>query len=296
MIRLAVIGDPIEHSLSPAVHGAAMSAMGIELEYQKIHVTSDALKSFTESARTSLNGFNLTMPHKINVIPYLDYQDEDALFYGAVNTVSVRNGKLYGSNTDGIGLAAALKRIGSDFEGKRVTVLGAGGAANAVLAAAFKNNSSKINVACRTRGKAEEILNRLKTKSAYSADLCNRKNAALSVETEVFGFDAENLSKACDGADILINTTPLGMQGIPNNFDSFDFLDALPSKAVVSDLIYKPMTTELLNRAKKRGHTVQCGLDMLIFQALAAEERFLNKRIDMQSLYVKVYEEVSKML
>ena len=129
MIRLAVIGDPIEHSLSPAVHGAALDRLGVEYEYKKVHVRPEELGEFVKTAkREGLDGFNLTMPHKVNILPYLSRIDDEARYYSAVNTVCIRNGELHGFNTDGIGYELALGRMGKKFSGSRLVVLGAGGA------------------------------------------------------------------------------------------------------------------------------------------------------------------------
>lgn len=279
MIRLAVIGDPIEHSLSPAVHGASLDYLGIDYTYEKIHIKPDELKEFANSAKTSLDGFNVTMPHKLDIIQYLAEIDAEGEYYGAVNTVSVKDGKLMGSNTDGLGLSLALNRMNTDFKGKNVTILGAGGAANAVTAAAFKNGAAKITIACRTQSKAEALFESLKTKNGASDTL---------PKTEVKGFSDTELSDGVTEAEILINTTPLGMEGVKDNFKSFDFLGSLPKGALVSDLIYKPQKTELLKNAEKMGYAVQNGLDMLIFQALAAEELFLEKKLNMQDVYKAV--------
>lgn len=279
MIRLAVIGDPIEHSLSPAVHGASLDYLGIDYTYEKIHVKPDELKEFAKTAKTSLDGFNVTMPHKLDIIQYLAKIDAEGEYYGAVNTVSVKDGKLMGSNTDGLGLSLALNRMNTDFKGKNVTILGAGGAANAVTAAAFKNGAAKITIACRTQSKAEALFESLKTKNGASDTL---------PKTEVKGFSDTELSDGVTEAEILINTTPLGMEGVKDNFKSFDFLGSLPKVALVSDLIYKPQKTELLKNAEKMGYAVQNGFDMLIFQALAAEELFLEKKLNMQDVYKAV--------
>lgn len=284
MIRLAVIGDPIEHSLSPAVHGASLDYLGIDYTYEKIHVKPDELKEFAKTAKTSLDGFNVTMPHKLNIIQYLAETDSEGEYYGAVNTVSVKDGKLMGSNTDGVGLSLALNRMNTDFKGKNVTILGAGGAANAVTAAAFKNGAAKITIACRTQSKAEALLESLKRKNSNALDTLPK--------TKITGFSDTELSDVVSEAEILINTTPLGMEGVKDNFKSFDFLGSLPKGALVTDLIYKPQKTGLLKNAEKMGYAVQNGLDMLIFQALAAEELFLEKKLNMQDVYKAVKEKL----
>lgn len=277
MIKLAVIGDPIEHSLSPQVHGAALSVLGIDHSYEKLRVTPGGLKEFAEYAKTNLDGFNLTMPHKVKILPMLAHIDSEAEYYSAVNTVCVKGGDLYGFNTDGKGFSLSLERMNTGFSGNNITVLGAGGAAAAVIAAAAANNAASITVSCRTAAKAEQIRTHLKSiKPEYDKKI------------HICGFDKNTLADACATADILINATPLGMEGVPHNFDDFDFLDALPHGAIVCDLIYKPKLTDFLSAAEQRNHSVSNGLDMLIFQALAADEKYLEKHLDFQALYKDV--------
>lgn len=277
MIRLAVIGDPIEHSLSPAVHGAALDRLGVEYEYKKVHVRPEELGEFVKTAKCEgLDGFNLTMPHKVNILPYLSRIDDEARYYSAVNTVCIRNGELHGFNTDGIGYELALGRMGKKFSGSRLVVLGAGGAAAAVIAAAIRGGAESISVACRTAAHAEKICDR---------DLGDTK-------IKICGFSDTEIAAECECAEVLINATPLGMEGVSHSFDGFDFLDALPSDALVSDLIYKPKKTALLTEAENRGLKIQNGLDMLIFQAIAADERYLDRQLDMQDLYNTVIDAV----
>lgn len=274
MIKLAVIGDPIEHSLSPRVHGAALAALGIDYSYDKIRVAPDNLDEFALYAENNLDGFNLTMPHKVKIMPQLAHIDPEAEYYSAVNTVCVKNRKLYGYNTDGKGFSLSLERMNAGFLNRRITVMGAGGAASAVIAAAAAEGSSSITVSCRTQTKAEQIRTHL-----------GGINSEYAEKIHICGFDEDTLAAACAKTDILINATPLGMEGVSQNFTGFDFLDALPPEAIVCDLIYKPKRTALLNAAANRNHSVSNGLDMLIFQALAADEKYLERQLDFQDLY-----------
>ena len=128
-LRLAVIGDPIAHTLSPLIQGKMMERLGVEGGYRAFHVTEEELPSFVEMAKRELSGFNITIPHKSRILPYLDGIDTYAAQCGAVNTVRITDGKLYGFNTDGNGIVAALRLMGASFQGARVSLLGAGGAA-----------------------------------------------------------------------------------------------------------------------------------------------------------------------
>lgn len=277
MIKLAVIGDPIEHSLSPQVHAAALSSLGVDFTYDKIRVTPDSLDEFAEYAKTNLNGFNLTMPHKVKILPHLAHIDSEAEYYSAVNTVCVKRNALYGFNTDGKGILLSLERMNTGFFGNNITILGSGGAAAAVIAAAAANGAASITVSCRTAEKAIEIRTHL---GGISPEYAKKIN--------ICGFDTDSLIDSCVNADILINATPLGMEGFPHNFGSFGFLDALPQKSIVCDLIYKPKQTAFLSAAEYRNHPVSNGLDMLIFQALASDEKYLERRLDFRSLYKTV--------
>lgn len=279
MIKLEVIGDPIEHSLSPAVHGAALDALGISYEYAKIRVLPGGLKEYIDHAfKDGINGFNLTMPHKVDIIRYLAGLSEDAEVMQSVNTVCVRDKKLYGYNTDGIGFEMSLNRSGYEFGGSRIVIFGAGGVVRTLAAYATKRNAKSVCILNRTVEKAEDIC-------LFASKISNEKDG---IKTEFKSDGADKLFENCANADIFINATPLGMSGVKNNFEEFDFLKALPKGALVADLIYNPPKTALLQKADSLGFVTQNGLGMLIFQALAAEEYYLDRKIDMQAMYEKV--------
>ncbi len=274
MIRLAIIGDPVEHSFSPKVHGAALSAMGIEYEYERVRVPVGGLAKYIKYAiETQTDGFNITMPHKVDIIPYLEDMDDEAKAFSSVNTVCIRDGKLYGYNTDAIGYELSIKDCGSGFEGNRVVFLGAGGVVRTLALKAAMSGAERIH-----------ILNRSKEKTA---EVCDIVKSRFDIEVVCNGFSDKELSAACREADLLINATPLGMSGCPQ-YENLDFLENLPQHAFVSDLIYNPDTTEFLKRAAELGHNTLNGTGMLIYQALAAEEHYLNRKIDMKKLYKEI--------
>lgn len=268
MIKLAVIGDPIEHSLSPRVHGAILDALRIEYTYEKVNVKKGGLEEFIKYAKDrGITGFNLTMPHKVDVIPYLDYMDREASEYASVNTVCVRDNKLFGYTTDGVGYELSLKRNGIEFKGSRVVILGAGGACRTILKKASESGAKSITILNRTIEKAEKII------------------AGMGENVKACGFDLTEVKNA----DILINATPLGMHGC-GEFESLDFLENLPYNAFVSDLIYNPAQTKFLKRAKELGHKTDNGLSMLIFQAIVSQEYYLNRKLDIFKIYETVIE------
>lgn len=242
MLRLCVIGDPVAHSLSPAIHGALLRRRGIAGSYEAVTVASHALSAFVASARAGgYDGFNVTMPHKQAILPLLDAVEGDAAAMGAVNTVVVRRGRAVGYNTDGAGF---LRSLPFSVVGKRVVLLGSGGAASA-LCRALLDAGVEVTVCCRHPERAAHW--------------------GASVQPW------EALSAAADGCALLVNATPLGMEGHPS-FESFAFLDAF--RGTVYDLVYQPRETALLAAARARGLPVIDGLALLHAQAELAFELF----------------------
>lgn len=274
MLKIAVIGDPIDHSLSPKVHGAALDALGVEYEYEKVRVVRGGLEEYIKYAiDTNTDGFNLTMPHKVDILPFLSEIDAEAEAFSSVNTVCIRDGKLCGYNTDAIGYRLSLEMCGYKFKDSRVVILGAGGVVRTLALAAVLDGARSITILNRTEEKAEEICKNI-------SDKC--PNADFG------GFSAAELKKRCVSADILINATPLGMSGCTGKFDDLSFLDVVPKSALVSDLIYNPPKTEFLQMAERNGNKILNGLGMLIYQGLAADEYYLGKKIDMHKIYKAV--------
>ncbi len=270
MLKLAVIGDPIQHSLSPVVHGAALEALGIPYTYQKVQVKKGELKEFLSYAKKEgLTGFNLTMPHKVDILPYLDEIEENAAQIGAVNTVKMQDGRLLGFNTDGGGYGEALRRAGYGFAGKRVLILGAGGVVRTLAFQAANNGAKEIRILNRTVEKAEEV--------------CRLVQQMTSAVAE--SWTDETLFKGCQNCDIFIQATPLGMHGAERDFEDLSFLSALPKTALVSDLIYNPPSTKLLTRAKQEGLATLNGLGMLIYQALLADRIYTGMDFDLEPVY-----------
>ena len=271
MLKIAVIGDPIEHSLSPKVHGAALDFLGVEYEYEKVRVQRGGLSEYIDYAlKNGTEGFNLTMPHKVDILPFLEDIDDEAKAFSSVNTVCIRDGKLYGYNTDAIGYRLSLEKCGYKFCGSRVVILGAGGVVRTLALAAAMDGAESITVLNRTKEKAEYIINSI-------SGICKNATAA--------GFSFEEIKKYSETADILINATPLGMSGCDGQFEDLSFLDCVPTDALVSDLIYNPPLTEFLKKAKENGNKILNGLGMLIYQALAADEYYLGRKIDIHSVY-----------
>ena len=191
----------------------------------------------------------------------MDELDGDARLFGAVNTVCIRDGRAYGYNTDGAGFLRALNDEGIDPAGKRVLVLGAGGAAKAVCLK-LAQAGAEVVVCNRTADKA--------------AALCAHEPARLRPA----GFDPDTLRREAAECGLLVNCTSLGMEGTERQFEEFSFLDALPARAAVVDLIYAPAETELLRRAREGGHQTANGFGLLVNQAVLSLEHFTGAAID----------------
>ncbi len=264
MSAFQVIGDPVLHSKSPILHRAMLDELGLDYPYTAHVVKKGELPAYLAWAEDNgITGFNATMPHKEDLIPLLDGLDDSAARCGAANTVALRDGKWLGFNTDGLGCLEALKEAGMDPAGKTVLVLGAGGAAKAVVPALVSGGAGRIFVANRSFPRA--------------AALCVRDE---SHRLTPAGFDPDTLASLAAQSRLLVNCTSLGMEGTPSQFGDFSFLDALPGGAGVFDLIYHPAETELLRRARARGLNASNGLGMLVWQAVLALEIFLNRPLD----------------
>ena len=275
--RFAVIGCPIGHSLSPDIHLPILERCLESVIYSRVEVNGNQLADWIARVRReSIDGFNVTMPLKRDIIPLLDEIDEEASFMESVNTVVNREGKLYGYNTDGCGFETALNNKGAAFEGKTVTILGAGGAAGTLAIRAALRGSVEINLIARNTIKAGMISKKVKDKTGISINAYNKFE---TVPDEILR-----------NTGILINATPLGMIGINEDFDNFSFLDLLNQRALVCDLIYMPAKTNLLSEAVKRNFETLGGIQMLIYQALAADRLYLRSELNTEAAYIRASE------
>lgn len=276
--KLCVIGDPVSHSKSPLIQNTMLEALGLDYIYLCQHVPRGEAEHWLQCAAFSgYAGFNATMPHKEALVPLMDELDEDAARCGAVNTVCLQDGKAVGYNTDGQGFLNALAGLGVDAGGKRVALLGAGGAAKAVALRLARAGASNVTVCNRTVEKA--------------AALCALDNSGV---LRPAGFDDLTLYQEARRCDILVNCTSLGMDGAPGQFEDFTFLDALRPSAAVCDLIYSPAETALLSRARVQGHKTMNGLGMLIHQAILALEQFTQTKIDAEAMIPLVREALGR--
>ncbi|HEY7991349.1 MAG TPA: shikimate dehydrogenase [Stellaceae bacterium] len=243
----AVMGWPVAHSRSPVMHRYWLERHGLDGDYVKLAVPPDRLgPALRGLANLGFAGCNLTIPHKETALAFLDEVDPQARAIGAVNTITVLpDGKLHGANSDAFGFIANLKAGAPGWTAASgpAVVLGSGGASRAVLAALLQAGVPEIRIVNRTQDRAAALAKQL------GADL------------KVLPWEQRNTALA--GANLLVNTTSLGMTGAP----ALDLsLDALPAAAVVNDIVYVPLETPLLAAARRRGNRVVDGLGMLIHQ------------------------------
>jgi shikimate dehydrogenase len=227
--RFAVIGHPIAHSLSPAMHGAAIAALGIDASYEALDVAPAALPDFVGELRAGrFAGANVTIPHKVAIAPLCDHLEADAQAIGAVNTLLVEGGALVGTNTDVAGLLASLGSHAARIARGDVVILGAGGAARAALAVARRLDARTITVAARDRDKARVLA-----------------EGDASLHAIALG-DRDALVRAFSSASLVIQASSATMGEGAEPFVSALPIDALPREAVVTDLVYRPRDTALL--------------------------------------------------
>jgi shikimate dehydrogenase len=257
-----VIGDPIGHTLSPLIHAAVFESLGVSMGYEAVRVSPEALAGFVENARRDGRpGFNVTIPHKQAVIPFLDGTHGDAALVGAVNTVAARNGRLTGYNTDVEGCRAALVRGGWESGSGGVVMLGAGGAARAAVRALSMAGLKKLAVFEIDSVRAEEL----------KAGLALR----LGIEMEIVP-SAAGLEAAVRAAGLLINATPAGMWPLTDTTPLTE-PGCLSPSCLVFDMVPNPVETRLLREARLRGCRTVPGIVMLIAQALAADAVWLGR-------------------
>ena len=259
----ALIGDPIEHTMSPVMHNVAFEKLGLEYVYIPLRVKAEELAQAVKGLKAlNICGFNITIPHKVAVIPLLDGLDPLAEKIGAVNTVVSEDGSLRGYNTDAEGFLRALLERGIEPEGKNVVVLGAGGASRA------------ISYILAERDARLTILNR-KLELDWAVELARRLYEDFEKEVKALELRADYLAAVLQEADILINATSVGMS--PDSDESPVPAELLKPDLVVFDIVYNPIRTKLLKEAKTAGGMTIEGIDMLVWQGALAFEKWTGQ-------------------
>ena len=245
-IKTGVIGHPIAHSKSPLIHNYWINKYRLNGTYKAIDIHPDNLQNGVGALiNEGYSGFNVTIPHKIAIMALCDEIDDLARKIGAVNTVTIKNGKLYGTNTDAYGFVQNIKANATDFDftGQNALVLGAGGAANAVVYALLQEGAAQIIITNRTKEKAQKL-------AQLNPD-----------KIKIIDWDLRN--NVLDDVGIIINTTSLGMtKNPPLNIDI-----SKTQNALVTDIVYAPLYTDLLKVARNNGIKTVTGIGMLLHQA-----------------------------
>ncbi|HHW48560.1 MAG TPA: shikimate dehydrogenase [Clostridiaceae bacterium] len=276
---MGVLGNPVEHSISPQIHNTISNLLGVNAIYIPLKSNINNLEDTIKGLKAiNVAGFNITIPFKEKVMQYLDECSQEARLIGAVNTVVNKNGRLIGYNTDAEGFSKSFEEaFGKSFKSARIMVLGAGGAARAVAVKAAMQGADTINIVNRTSWKAAEI-----------ASLINNH---FECKAEAVGFENIKQRNLLEKTDVIINTTPIGMYpdidnspvSVENNFSE---------KHIVYDLIYNPPETKLLKHAKKCGARTLNGLGMLLRQAILAYELITGISVpdDVSSTVITLFE------
>ena len=248
----AVIGDPIDHSLSPHIHNAAFRHLELDHTYIAYKIPVGELSAGIDALKAiKIAGFNVTIPHKIEMMKFLDEMDTTCKIIGAVNTVLNEDGKLKGYNTDMIGFLDPIKKKNLTIKDSQVLLLGAGGAARAIVTAMVKEKSGKITIVNRTLENA------------------NR----LAEFTKKIGGDADTVSiqeanKLITDYKFIINSTSIGMRNEPSPIST----ENISKNSIVYDLVYQPINTDLIKKSKENGATIIYGYQMLLSQAACSFE------------------------
>ena len=267
-----VIGDPIEHTMSPAMCNAAFTRMGLDCVYVPFQVKEEELDRAIDGMRAlNIRGLNVTIPHKVAVIPLLDELDPLAEKIGAVNTISNDDGVLKGYNTDASGFLQALLERGIEPEEKKVVMLGAGGASRAVSFSLVERGAHLV-ILNRRLERAEELAGRLST--------------TLNREVKALELVADNLAQVLGEADILVNATSVGMSPDINKTPVPSSL--LKSGLVVVDIVYNPIRTRLLREAEEAGARTVNGIDMFVWQGALAFEIWTGVKAPVELMRAEV--------
>ncbi|MEN6644442.1 MAG: shikimate dehydrogenase [Armatimonadia bacterium] len=262
---VGVIGWPVRHSLSPPMHNAAFEVLGLNWVYVPFAVAPDQVAATVQAVRAlDLVGLNVTIPHKLAVLPLLDEVSAEARALGAVNTIINDEGTLRGRNTDGEGFLRSLREIGGDVSGRRVALIGAGGSARAVALAAAKAHVEQLTIINRTLEKAEVVAEMVRA-------------AQPGAPVEVLGLEAKEAERAVREAQVVIDSTAVGMYPHHETAPVIP-VEWLHREQTVCDLTYNPRETVLLSAAKAVGARTLDGTGMLVHQGALALEYWTGKK------------------
>jgi len=276
-----IIGDPVEHTMSPVMHNAAFRQVGVDYLYVPFRVKRGELAKAIDGVRAlNIRGLNVTIPHKVAVIQFLDKLNPLAKKIGAVNTIVNDDRVLTGYNTDGAGFLQALQERGIEPEGKNIVILGAGGA------------SRSVSFFLADRGGNLVILNRL-LELDWAKELAQRISQTFTKEVKALELNRENLARVIDRADIVVNATSMGMT--PNIDETPVASDLLKPDLTVFDIVYNPIKTRLLREAEAAGARTISGLDMLVWQGALAFEKWTGVKAPIELMKEEVVKVLEKL-
>lgn len=260
----AVIGDPIDHSFSPALHNAAFLFMGLDCTYIAYRIPKGELEFGIDALKKiGIAGFNVTIPHKVDMMKYLDEMDNECKLVGATNTVTNNEGNLKGYNTDVDGFLEPIRKRKIDSKDSDVLLIGAGGAARAIIVGFSKEKVRKITIANRTRQRAEELI-----KFAQS----------LGVESNY--MDLQVAGDTANRYKFVVNATSLGLKGLGCPISTKN----ITRDSIVYDIVYVPVETPLIEQSKNQGATIIYGWEMLLAQAMKSFEIWTNKQAPYEAM------------
>lgn len=275
--RFAVLGQSLPHTWSPYIHNSLFDAAGLDAVYLPVTVPPERLGSVTDVFRSCFSGFNVTIPYKERILPFLDGVDEAVRVCGAVNTVEIRNGRMIGHITDGLGMLRAIEEKGVETHQADVLILGGGGAAR-VAGYAFLSRGGRVTFAVRDTQKGDALAHAL----------------AKTQQDGLRRLSVRPLADCAEAHDILINCTPVGM---------YPHVDACPVSADVTarcgavfDAVYNPRETRLLALARQNGLPTIEGLGMLFYQAVEAQKFWFGDRVASKAEQSRIYGELQTRL
>jgi quinate/shikimate dehydrogenase len=275
---IGLFATPIRHSLSPTMHNLAFKKLGLNYAYLAFEVGNEELEDVIKGMRAlNVRGFNVSMPNKTKVWTFLDELADSAKFTGSVNTVVNENGRLIGHNTDGTGYTRNLKEHGIDIKDKKMTLIGSGGAATSIAIQSALEGISEISIFARH----DEFY----AKAVENARIINEDMKHFSVKANVYPLEnKEQLKKEISSSDILANGTGVGMKPI-EGISVIEDISMLHSDLIVTDVVYSPLKSRLLQQAEAVGATAINGIGMMLWQGALAFEIWTG--IEMPVAYIK---------
>ena len=275
--RFAVLGQSLPHTWSPYIHNSLFDAAGLDAVYLPVTVPPERLGSVTDVFRSCFSGFNVTIPYKERILPFLDGVDEAVRVCGAVNTVEIRNGRMIGHITDGLGMLRAIEEKGVETHQADVLILGGGGAAR-VAGYAFLSRGGRVTFAVRDTQKGDALAHAL----------------AKTQQDGLRRLSVRPLADCAEAHDILINCTPVGMY--PHVDACSVSADVIARCGAVFDAVYNPRETRLLALAKQNGLPTIEGLGMLFYQAVEAQKFWFGDRVASKAEQSRIYSELKTRL